>query len=134
MGENESGAENRERLKANGTVLYLHVEPALLFERVRHARHRPLLRIGDPRTRLDELYAHYVEVATIYEKWEEDDANFQEPNWREEHDRLFAARDFALYVWEIARKYGMEAAMLFKLSDGNIDPRPRNAASDEYRG
>ena len=59
--------ENRERLKANGTVLYLHVEPALLFERVRHARHRPLLRIGDPRTRLDELYAQrdalYREVA-----------------------------------------------------------------------
>ena len=59
-------AENRERLKANGTVLYLHVDPAMLFERVRHAKHRPLLN-GDTRTRLDELYAQrdalYREVA-----------------------------------------------------------------------
>jgi shikimate kinase len=60
-------AENRAQLKANGTVLYLHVEPALLFDRVRHARHRPLLQIGDPRARLEELYtqrdALYREVA-----------------------------------------------------------------------
>lgn len=60
-------AENRALLKANGTVLYLHVDPALLYERVKHARHRPLLQIGDPRTRLDELYrqrdALYREVA-----------------------------------------------------------------------
>jgi shikimate kinase len=60
-------AENRACLKAGGTVLYLHVEPGLLFERVRHARHRPLLRVGDPRARLDELYAQrdalYREVA-----------------------------------------------------------------------
>lgn len=49
-------AENRQRLKANGTVLYLHVEPAMLFERVRHARHRPLLQ-GDMTARLEQLYA-----------------------------------------------------------------------------
>ncbi len=59
--------DNRERLKANGTVLYLHVDPEVLFERVRHARHRPLLAVGDPRARLDELYAQrdalYREVA-----------------------------------------------------------------------
>jgi shikimate kinase len=38
----------------------------MLFERVRHARHRPLLQ-GDTRSRLDELYAQrdalYREVA-----------------------------------------------------------------------
>jgi shikimate kinase len=60
-------AENRAYLKANGTVLYLHVEPAVLFERVRHARHRPLLQIGDPQVRLNQLYeerdALYREVA-----------------------------------------------------------------------
>ena len=60
-------AENRAYLKANGTVLYLHVEPGLLYERVRHARHRPLLQIGDPQTRLHQLYAErdalYREVA-----------------------------------------------------------------------
>ncbi len=60
-------AENRERLKLNGTVLYLHVEPAMLYERVCHAKHRPLLQGGDTRARLDELYAQrdvlYREVA-----------------------------------------------------------------------
>ena len=59
-------AENRELLKTSGTVLYLHVDPAMLYERVRHARHRPLLH-GDTRARLDELYAQrdtlYREVA-----------------------------------------------------------------------
>ena len=60
-------AENRALLKTSGTVLYLHVDPSMLFERVRHARHRPLLQGGDTRTRLDELYAqrdaYYREVA-----------------------------------------------------------------------
>ena len=60
-------AASRSRLKANGTVLYLHVEPGVLYERVRHARHRPLLQIGDPQTRLHQLYAErdalYREVA-----------------------------------------------------------------------
>ena len=34
---------NRERLKTNGTVVYLHAEPATLWERTRRSRHRPLL-------------------------------------------------------------------------------------------
>jgi shikimate kinase len=58
---------NRQRLKENGTVLYLHAEPALLFERVRHSRNRPLLQAGDRMTRLAQLYAErdalYREVA-----------------------------------------------------------------------
>ena len=58
---------NRERLKTNGTVLYLHAEAATLWERVRHARHRPLLQTADPLARLAELYAQrdalYREVA-----------------------------------------------------------------------
>jgi shikimate kinase len=49
--------DNRERLKANGTVMYLHAEPAMLWERVRHARHRPLLQTADPLARLADLYA-----------------------------------------------------------------------------
>ncbi len=48
---------NRECLGANGTVIYLHAEPATLFERVRHARHRPLLLSADPLARLTQLYA-----------------------------------------------------------------------------
>jgi shikimate kinase len=58
---------NRMRLKENGTVIYLHADPAILWERVRHSRNRPLLQTTDPRTRLADLYAErdvlYREVA-----------------------------------------------------------------------
>jgi shikimate kinase len=49
-------AVNRDRLKANGTVVYLHAEPATLRERTRRSRHRPLLNAADPLARLTELY------------------------------------------------------------------------------
>lgn len=48
---------NRVRLKSNGTVVYLHAEPATLYARVRHSRNRPLLQTADPLGRLAELYA-----------------------------------------------------------------------------
>ena len=58
---------NRARLKENGTVIYLHADPAILWERVRHNRNRPLLQTTDPRNRLATLYderdALYREVA-----------------------------------------------------------------------
>ena len=50
-------AHNRALLQQNGTVMYLHATPRALLERVRHARHRPLLQTGDPLARLTELYA-----------------------------------------------------------------------------
>ncbi len=60
---------NRERLKANGTVVYLHAEPATLRERTRKSHHRPLLNTADPFARLTELYAQrdllYREVADV---------------------------------------------------------------------
>jgi shikimate kinase len=61
-------AANRERLKANGTVIYLHALPGTLRERTRRSRHRPLLNAADPLARLMELYEArdplYREVAT----------------------------------------------------------------------
>jgi shikimate kinase len=51
-------AANRTRLRENGTVLYLHAEPATLWTRIRHSRNRPLLQTSDPLGRLAELYAH----------------------------------------------------------------------------
>jgi shikimate kinase len=48
---------NRERLKENGTVIYLHAEPSTLWARIRHSRNRPLLQTSDPLGRLAELYA-----------------------------------------------------------------------------
>lgn len=58
---------NRVRLRENGTVIYLHADPAVLWERVRHNRNRPLLQTAEPQTRLAGLYAErdalYREVA-----------------------------------------------------------------------
>lgn len=48
---------NRDSLKQNGTVLYLHATPAILWERTRRSKHRPLLRASDPFERLKEIYA-----------------------------------------------------------------------------
>jgi shikimate kinase len=48
---------NRERLRSNGTVAYLHALPETLRERTRRSRHRPLLNTADPVARLLELYA-----------------------------------------------------------------------------
>ena len=49
--------ENRRNLRDTGWVVYLNVPPALLHERTRHDRNRPLLRVADPLARLEELYA-----------------------------------------------------------------------------
>jgi len=58
---------SRVRLKDNGTVVYLHAEPEVLWERVRNARHRPMLQAPDPHARLVELFTErdplYREVA-----------------------------------------------------------------------
>jgi shikimate kinase len=60
---------NRLLLKDNGTVIYLHAEPAALWGRVRHSRNRPLLQTADPLSRLAELYSQrdalYRETATF---------------------------------------------------------------------
>ncbi|MDR2186973.1 MAG: shikimate kinase [Azonexus sp.] len=49
--------ENRQRLRDSGWVAYLNVPPALLYERTRHDRNRPLLQVADPLARLEGLYA-----------------------------------------------------------------------------
>ena len=49
-------ARSRERLRENGTVLYLHAEPETLWQRLRNSRNRPMLQASDPRNRLVELY------------------------------------------------------------------------------
>ena len=48
--------ENRARLHNTGWVVYLNVPPTLLFERTRHDRNRPLLRVPDPLAKLEELH------------------------------------------------------------------------------
>ena len=48
---------NRECLKQNGSVLYLHATPTTLWERTKRSKHRPLLQAPDPFERLKEIYA-----------------------------------------------------------------------------
>ena len=48
---------SRDCLRERGTVVYLHATPAMLWERIRHSRNRPMLKVADPRGRLDALYA-----------------------------------------------------------------------------
>lgn len=61
--------ENRDRLKTNGLVVYLHAKPQVLYERTRHDRNRPLLQVADPLQTLEVLYSVrdplYREVADI---------------------------------------------------------------------
>ena len=61
--------ENRAQLRRRGIVVYLHVPPEVLWERLRHDRHRPLLQVPQPRQRIFELYAQrdplYREVADV---------------------------------------------------------------------
>ena len=61
--------ENRRRIAAHGTVIYLHARPPHLWQRVRHDRNRPLLATADPQRKLEELYAErdplYREVADL---------------------------------------------------------------------
>lgn len=59
----------RACLRATGVVVYLYAEPAVLFERTRHDRNRPLLQVADPLARLTDLFAQrdplYREVAHV---------------------------------------------------------------------
>jgi len=61
--------ENRHRITARSTVIYLHARPANLWQRVRHDRNRPLLATEDPQRKLEDLYAErdplYREVADL---------------------------------------------------------------------
>ncbi len=70
---------NRERLKENGTVLYLHATPDTLWERTRRSKHRPLLHAADPYARLQELYAFrdalYREIADIIVESDQEQVN-----------------------------------------------------------
>jgi len=47
--------ENRERLTARGTVVFLDASVDQQLQRTRHSRHRPLLSAADPRAMLEEL-------------------------------------------------------------------------------
>jgi 3-dehydroquinate synthase len=59
--------ENRELLKARGTVIYLRASVNSILQRTSHDKNRPLLRVADPRQRIEQLARerepYYLEVA-----------------------------------------------------------------------
>ena len=59
--------ENREYLKARGTVIYLRASINSILQRTSHDKNRPLLQTADPRQRLEQLARerepYYLEVA-----------------------------------------------------------------------
>lgn len=61
--------ENRECLKARGTVIYLRASVSSILQRTRHDKNRPLLQTADPRQRLEQLARerepYYLEVADL---------------------------------------------------------------------
>jgi len=61
--------QNRERLAANGIVIYLRAKVRDLWQRTRHDKSRPLLQTGDPQAKLHELFLQrdplYREIADI---------------------------------------------------------------------
>ena len=61
--------ENRDLLRAHGTVIYLRAPVKSLLKRTQHDRSRPLLQVADPAAKLTELYEQrdplYREVAHL---------------------------------------------------------------------
>lgn len=61
--------KNCSLLKEAGTVIYLNSTPTLLYKRLRHDTSRPLLKVEDPLTALEEIYSlrHplYMSVADL---------------------------------------------------------------------
>lgn len=62
-------SENRQAMKQNGIVIYLHTQPETLFNRTQNDKNRPLLQVNNPLKRFQDLYAMrdplYRETANI---------------------------------------------------------------------
>jgi shikimate kinase len=61
--------ENREYLKARGTVIYLRASVNSILQRTAHDKNRPLLQTANPRERIEQLARereqYYTEVADL---------------------------------------------------------------------
>ena len=47
--------ENIDNLKRGGTIFYLSATPDVIYERVKHERHRPLINVENPKAKIEEL-------------------------------------------------------------------------------
>ncbi|MFA5059798.1 MAG: shikimate kinase [Candidatus Omnitrophota bacterium] len=46
---------NIDNLKKNGVIFYLKVSPEIIYERIKHETHRPLLKVDNPKIKIKEL-------------------------------------------------------------------------------
>ena len=49
--------ENRQAFRKNGVTICLTARPEVIYDRIRHETHRPLLQVPDPLARIRELLA-----------------------------------------------------------------------------
>ncbi len=47
--------ENVKNLRKNGIIIYLHARPDVIYSRIKHESHRPLLRVKEPMKKIKEL-------------------------------------------------------------------------------
>ena len=47
--------ENATTLKSNGVIVCLTATAQIIYDRVKHESHRPLLRVSDPMAKINEL-------------------------------------------------------------------------------
>lgn len=47
--------ENMKNLRRNGIIIYLHAKPEVIYSRIKHEVHRPLLQVENPMKKIKEL-------------------------------------------------------------------------------
>lgn len=47
--------ENMKNLRRNGVIVYLHARPGVIYSRIKHESHRPLLQVKEPMKKIKEL-------------------------------------------------------------------------------
>ncbi|MBI5253497.1 MAG: shikimate kinase [Euryarchaeota archaeon] len=47
--------ENVKNLRKNGIIIYLHAKPDVIYSRIKHETHRPLLQVKEPTKKIKEL-------------------------------------------------------------------------------
>ncbi len=47
--------ENMKNLRRNGIIIYLHAKPGVIYSRIKHETHRPLLQVENPMKKIKEL-------------------------------------------------------------------------------
>ncbi len=85
-------SENREIISRNGVAVWLKVDIATLWSRVRHKDTRPLLRTADPRATLERIASEREPVYALADLTAEADPSYSVADMAEEVTRVLATR------------------------------------------